>query len=117
MNINQYIGTIICCGFALIFLLISAIFLLWKAKAAILISGFNSLSKEERSAFDQNQMSLDMRNMFFWWTCIMLVGAIASYYLSQFIALFICILWLILFIREVDWNGEKAFENYRLLPK
>lgn len=47
------IGTIICLLLAVVFGMISMIFALLKEKGAMLISGFNTLSKEEQANYDQ----------------------------------------------------------------
>lgn len=41
-----------CIGLSLVFLLFALIFTLMQGKATILISGFNSKSKEERHLYD-----------------------------------------------------------------
>lgn len=45
--------------------ILSFIFALLKEKWAILISGFNSISKDEREKYDKKKMSIYMRNSLF----------------------------------------------------
>lgn len=68
------IGTIICLLLAVVFGMISMIFALLKEKGAMLISGFNTLSKEEQANYDQKKMSIDMRNSLFLWSILLLSG-------------------------------------------
>lgn len=51
------IGTITCLILAVFFGIISIIFALLKEKGALLISGFNTMPKEEREKYDQKKMS------------------------------------------------------------
>ena len=53
------------CGTAsFLFLLLAFVFTCLKEKAAMLISGFNTLPKEERKKYDTERMSRDQRNLF-----------------------------------------------------
>ena len=59
------IGFIVCICCCLLFLIFALIFTILKDKSAILISGFNSMSKDQRKMYDQKKMSKDQRNAFF----------------------------------------------------
>ena len=61
------IGFIVCICCCLLFLIFALIFTILKDKAAILISGFNSMSKDQRKMYDQKKMSKDQRNAFLIW--------------------------------------------------
>lgn len=108
------IGALICGALTIIFGIIGLIFALLKEKAAKLVSGFNSLSKEEQELYDQALISKDMRNQFFIWALTMLIGTILSYVFSPYLAILAFIVWLILFFREVHSDIHKAFEKYKV---
>ena len=68
------------CGMlSFIFILLAIIFAILKSKASVLISGFNSKSKEERSLYDEEKMCRDQRNAFLIWAAILGIGALFSY--------------------------------------
>ena len=107
------IWTGICLVLAVVFVICSIIFALLKEKGAILISGFNTLSKEEREKYDKKKMSIDMRNSFFIWSIILSMGVILSYFVSDYFGIVALIIWLILFLKEVHLTAEKAFGKYK----
>lgn len=109
------IGTIICLIPAVSFGIISIIFVLLKEKGAILISGFNTISKEERERYDKKKMSIDMRNSLFLWSIILFSGAILAYFVSDYCAIIAIVIWLIIFFKDVHINSEKAFGKYKKL--
>ncbi len=82
-----HVGTLACVILGSIFLIVAIIFALMKGKAAILISGFNTLSKQERELYDRTWMSRDMRNSFLIWALIFSIGAILSSLLSPYMAI------------------------------
>lgn len=108
------IGLIACLVMGGMFLILAIVFALLKEKGAVLISGFNSMSKQERENYNQSQMSKDMRNSFLIWFAIFAIGAILSYFLSPFFSIISFVLWFILFFRDVHFDKEKAFGRYRL---
>lgn len=107
------IETIICLMLAVLFGIISIIFALLKEKGAILISGFNTMPKEEQEKYDKKKMSIDMRNSLFLWSIILFSGAISAYFISKYCAIIAIVIWLILFFKDVHTDSEKAFEKYR----
>ncbi|GAA0070944.1 hypothetical protein UT300003_24680 [Clostridium sardiniense] len=107
----------ICLVLAIIFLIVSIIFAVLKEKATIIISGFNSFSKEKRERYDKKKMSIDMRNSFLLWAIILFLGAILSYFISNYFAIIAIIIWVILFIKDVHIDPEKAFRKYRKSPR
>lgn len=109
MNIGCIVSSIGC----LFFLMLALIFTLLKDRGAVLISGFNSLSEKERESYDKAKMSQDQRNLFLIWAVIWGIGAILSYLFTQYIAIIACIIWLIIFFRDVHFDEEKAFGKYK----
>ncbi|MFA9376051.1 MAG: DUF3784 domain-containing protein [Lachnotalea sp.] len=107
------IGAISCLIMGSIFAIMWIIFLILKEKGSMLISGFNTLTKEEREKYDKARMSADQRNSFFIWMLVFTIGAIASYIRSQYISIITFAIWLFLFFKNVHMNTEKAFGKYR----
>lgn len=107
------IGTIACLVMVVIFLIMVVIFVLLKDKGVMLISGFNTLPKEERDHYNKEKMSTDQRNRFLLWTLIFIAGALLSYLISAYIAIIAFVVWLILFFKEVHFDTDKAFEQYK----
>lgn len=106
-------GVIACLVLAVFFLILSICFAFLKEKGAVLISGFNSFSKEEREKYDKKKMSMDMRNSLFLWAIILFIGAIFSYFVSNYCAIIAFIIWLIVFFKDVHISPTKAFEKYK----
>lgn len=103
------------CGvLAIIFAIIGVLFAILKEKAAIFVSGFNSLPKEEQALYDKAYISRDIRNQCLVWTVIMLIGAVMSFFISPYMAIPAFVIWLILFFKEVHFDTRKAFEKYLL---
>lgn len=107
------VGVITCLILAVFFSILSIMFALLKEKSAIFISGFNSLSKDERDKYDKNKISLDMRNSLFIWAIILFIGAILSYFISKYCSIIAIAIWLIIFFKNVDINPEKVFNKYK----
>ena len=103
---------IICLILAVIFSILAAVFALLKEKGALLISGFNTLSKEEREKYDKKKI---MRNSLFIWAIILFLGAILSYYISKYCAIIAIIIWIVIFFKDVHIDSEKAFRKYKKL--
>ncbi len=107
------IGAVMCSLLGGLFLLMGALFAALKEKAAMLISGFNTLPPEKRALYDTARMSRDQRNSFLLWAAVLAAGAALSLLVSQYCAIAAFAVWLILFFREVHFDVEKAFEKYR----
>ena len=107
-------GVIFCIVMAGIFLVLATVFAFLKEKGAMLVSGFNTLSREEREQYDKRKISTDMRNSFLIWGLIFVLGGIFSYLVSPYAAIAASVLWLILFFKDVHFDTDKAFEKYRL---
>ena len=106
-------GTIVCLIFAAVFGILAVIFAFMKGKAAILISGFNMLPSNERENYDKAMMSLDMRNALILWMVIFLLGAVCSFFISNYSVLVAFIVWLIVFMKNVSLDARKGFEKYK----
>lgn len=104
---------IICLVPALIFFLLGLIFARFKEKACSLISGYNFKSKKQRELYDEKRLSADMRNLFFIYSGIFLVGSIATLWWGHLCFWMTWIIWLILFFKDVHFDDEKAFGKYK----
>lgn len=107
------IGCIVCSIIGMLFLLFAVLFTVLGEKAAILISGFNTIPKAERELYDKGRLSRDQRNAFLIWALILGAGAILSALISQVMALIACVVWLIVFLKDVHFDEEKAFGKYK----
>lgn len=107
------VWAIACLILSVPFGIMTVIFTLLKQKGAILISGFNTLPKEEREEYDKRKMSIDMRNSLYLWFGILLLGAVLAYFFSNYFAMIAIIIWIILFFKDVHFDTEKAFKKYR----
>ena len=107
------IGFISCSLLGGLFLLMGALFAALKEKAAMLISGFNTLPREKRALYDTARMCRDQRGAFLLWAAVLAAGAALSRFVSQYCAIAAFAVWLALFFREVHFDAEKAFAKYR----
>lgn len=107
--------TMVCVSGSILFLGFALLFGILKGKAAILISGFNTMPKEKRKLYDRERMSRDQRNEFLVWALILGVGGVLSYLFSfRYAADIEVVVWLVVFFRGVHLDEEKAFGKYRL---
>lgn len=104
------IGFMACIVLAILFLIMGILFSLLKDKGAKYVSGFSTLNHPEN--YDKASISLDMRNQCFIYSLILFLGAILSYFISDYIAIPIYIIWGILFFKSVHLDAEKSFEKY-----
>ena len=104
------IGFMACIVLAILFLIMGIIFFLLKEKGAKYVSGFSTLNHPEK--YDKAYISLDMRNQCFTYALILFLGAILSYFISDYIAIPTYIIWGIVFFKSVHLDAEKAFEKY-----
>ena len=112
MNIN--VGAISCGIFGALFLLLGILFAALGERGVRFISGFGSLPPEKRKLYDTERMWRDRRNGFFIWTAVFAAGAVLSLLASQCFAVAAFIVWLALFLKDVHFSAEKAFEKYKL---
>lgn len=108
------IGFYACIMMMTFFFLMALFFALGRERAANWLSGFHSLPEEERAKYDRKQMAADSRNDFLLWGFIMLAGALAALWISEYGAGAAFLVWLVLFFRNVHLDEEKAFGKYRL---
>lgn len=110
MNIGFWI-----CGVLVIpFLVIGILFAFLKDRAAKFVSGFNSLPEKEQILYDKAHISRDIRDQCFIWSATMAIGAVLSYFVTQYMAIPAFIVWLFLFFKDVHFDTHKAFEKYLL---
>ena len=107
-------GSIACYVMAMIFYIIALIFVIKKEKAAGLISGFNSLPKEEQKNYDIARMVLDIRANLQTWATLFLFGGVITYMVGQWLTMAVFAIWLYLFFKQVGLDARKTFEKYRL---
>lgn len=104
-----------CGGAGIIFLGMAILFGILKEKAAILISGFNTMPKEQREKYDKERMSWDQRNEFILWALILGSGSLLSVAVSSDKAAIAAgVIWLVVFFRGVHLDEEKAFGKYKI---
>lgn len=109
------VGSIACILLATFFMIIALLFGIGKTHVAKFISGFHELTKEARKQYDQRRMALDMRNICLQYAGIMMIGACLSAWLSEYFALLVIVVWLIImFKRDVHVDEETAFGKYRI---
>lgn len=103
------------CGVLVIpFAVIGVLFAIFKENAAKFVSGFNSLPEKEQMLYDKAHISRDVRNQFFIWSVIMLIGAVLSHFVTPYFAIPAYIVWLFMFFKDVHFDAHKAFEKYLL---
>ncbi|MBQ6265711.1 MAG: DUF3784 domain-containing protein [Clostridia bacterium] len=95
-----------------VFAVFGVLFAVLKEKGVKLVSGFNSLSKDEQEKYDKARIVRDMRNQCFIWSCIMFIGAVLSFFLTPYLAIPAIAVWLILFLKQVHFDVHKAFDKY-----
>ena len=107
------IGAITCSLLGGLFLLLWLLFAALGERAALLISGFNTLPPEKRAQYDVSRMCRDQRNAFLLWAAVLAAGAALSLLISQLFAVAAFAVWLVLIFRDVHLDAEKAFGKYR----
>ena len=107
-------GVLICIIFGVLFAILAILFALLKGKATMLISGFNTLPKEERNKYDKVRLSMDRRNAFFIWTVIFAIAAIASFFITPYAAVIAVVVWAVLFFKDLHLDAKKAFMKFKL---
>lgn len=112
----MYVFKWICLSLCVVFLLFALPFAVLKEKAAMLVSGFNTLPRRERAHYDRARLARDTCRLFVLWAGVLGAGALLSHFVWPYAALAAIVLWVVLFCREVHWDTEKAFGKYRLPP-
>ncbi len=106
------LGFYFCAILVVPFALMGLLFACLKEKAAILVSGFNTLPRKEQERYDKAAISRDIRNQCFLWSAIMLAGSVLSVVLTPYMAVPAFLVWLVLLFRDVHLDARKAFEKY-----
>jgi hypothetical protein len=107
-------GSITCGTLCVVSLLFALLFTILKERGAMLVSGFNTMPKEERALYDIAKISKDQRNAFLIWAGIFGVGAVLAYCLTQYMAIIAFVVWLVVFFKDVHLDMEKAFGKYKI---
>ena len=102
-----------CLILSVIFLIIAGVLTILGDKGAMLISGFNTLSKAQRDLYDKSRLVKSVRNSLLLWVLILGIGAILSYFISQYFGVISFIIWIIVFFKDFHWDAQKAFEKYK----
>ena len=102
-----------CASLSLIFLILAGLFIMLGDKGAMFISGFNTLSKDERELYDKQQLVQATRNSLLLWSIILGIGAVLSYIVSSYAGVISFIIWIFLFCKDLHWDARKAFEKYK----
>ncbi len=106
------IGFWACICVAIPLAVIGIVFTIFKDRSAKFVSGFNSLSKQEQNLYDKAYIARDMRNQCFTWAVVLFIGALFSFFLTQYAAIPAYMIFLILFFKQVHFDVHKAFEKY-----
>lgn len=105
---------LVCLLLGAFFAVLAAVFGFLKGKSAVLISGFNDLSKEERGCYDTASLAKDVRNLMLILALDMGTGAVFCHYISQYFAAASFLILLILLFRNVHLDSDKAFGKYKI---
>ena len=107
------IGLVACAIPIPLLIVVGIAFALFKGKAAILVSGFNTMFEHEREQYDADAIAKDMRNDCAIWSAILLAGCLASYFITPFAAIVAYAIWIALLLKGVRLYPTDAFEKYR----
>lgn len=95
------------------FFIISMIFLIFKEKSCILISGYNFKSKKERNYYDEINISKDYGFTFLKYSMIFFIGAIGCALISDWCFLISISIWIVYFIKNCG-SDDKYFDKYKI---
>jgi len=109
----EYSWTIVGLVMACIFGLLGMIFLIFKEKACVLISGYNFKTKKEREEYDEARLSKYEGHFFFKCAVIYLTGAVISISAGALSFWAAFAVWLVYFLKNVHLDAEKAFDKYK----
>ncbi|GKX67158.1 DUF3784 domain-containing protein [Inconstantimicrobium mannanitabidum] len=110
---REYSWTILGFVISFIFGLLGMIFLIFKEKSCVLISGYNSKTKKEREEYDEVRLSKDERNFFFKCAIVNLSGAILSIFIGAASVWIAFAVWIIYFLKNLHFDAEKTFAKYK----
>ena len=89
-------------------------FFLLKGRAALFVSGFNSLPKNEQERYDREALARDMGKSCFVWSLVMAAGCALSRFLSPYAAIAAFVVSLVLLFKDVRQDASKALEANKL---
>lgn len=95
------------------FFIISMIFIIFKERSCILISGYNFKSKEERKQYDEKRISKDYGLNCLKYSLIFLIGAIGCIFISDWCFYISLIIWVLYFIKNCG-SVNKVFDKYKI---
>lgn len=104
----------VCFILAAFFAVLAAVFGFLKGKAAVLISGFNDFTQEERKYYDTARLAKDVRNLMLFLTLDMAIGAVLCHFASQYFSAAAFLVFLILLFRNAHLDSDKAFGKYKI---
>ena len=106
------IGFWACICVAVPFAVMGILFAILKDRSAKLVSGFNSLPKDEQKLYDKAYIARDMRNSCLIWAGVLIIGALFSLFITQYSAIVAYIIFFILFFKQFHLDTHKAFEKH-----
>lgn len=106
-------STIISLIMTILFLVGTLIFAILKEKSVFLISGFNILSKEERTSYDCKALARDQKRIFEYCTIIWITSVILCNFMTKWAFIPVFVVWLLFFLKQVHLDFDRAFEKYK----
>jgi hypothetical protein len=106
-------GTIICLVFGIFFFCLALLFAYTKAKGARYVSGFSTIPESERKNYDAAALVKDWRNACLVYALIFFITALLDHFISQYFTIAGLVIWLVLYVRNLSFDPDKAFEKYR----
>ena len=107
-------GCICCAILALTFLFYYIVCSCLKGLGVYCISAFKDVPREESRYYDKRRISRAQRRAFKKWFIILSVGAILSYFISQYFDYIAIGLWALIFFKDIFVKKENLFRNYRI---
>ena len=107
-------GTAACAALGVLFACLGLGFAAAGPKAALWVSGFNTLPPADRACYDTARLSRDYARKFAGWSVLLLAGSGLGGRVSGWGAAGALALWAVWFFRSVHWEPERAFGRYRL---
>lgn len=98
----------------ILFASLTLIFLIFKGKATVLISGFNHFSKEQRKTYDTHKLALDMAKIMGLLSFIFLVTTFFVQYLTSWFFLIAIFITLIVLFKMISFFYKDNYQKYKL---
>ncbi len=108
------IGAITCFIMAGFFLALTIVFSVLKEKGTILISGFNTLPKEQQERYDKVRMSRDFRKYLVYNLLVLIICGLLSLFISGYFVFAAFGAFSVLFFMNVHLDAKRAFDKYKL---